>query len=32
MSEALAGLSVAILEGDMPWDGPPDVSHGGHRV
>ena len=27
-----AGLSDAILEGDMPWGGPPDASHGGHKV
>ena len=27
-----ADLSDAILEWDMPWDGPPDASHSGHRV
>ena len=27
-----AGLSDAILEWDMPWDGPPDASHSGHKV
>jgi hypothetical protein len=27
-----AGLSDAILESDMPWDGPPDASHGAHKV
>jgi hypothetical protein len=26
-----AGLSDAILDWDMPWDGPPDASHSGHR-